>query len=500
MDMSLIKKINLKSCVEIIGSRWFFIAVIAVFVLGAAWLALGLDAMGNYDEGYHLYIISIYKDHLSPIITTQNQAWDVVGDVTRLPSYLYHYLMSWPLKVIALFIGDAHMQVFVLRLINVGIFAAGLLAYRRVLLRIGLGKALANICILFVSLIPLTVQLAATISYDNLLFLVSGITLLVFIKLINEKKINYATLATFIILGLLGALVKYTFLPLYLPLFIFAAVTIIRRDGRNTFQRIGLAAQACFRQQQVVAVILSVLIVLSAGLFVERYGVNLVRYHSMSPNCEKLMSRDRCAKYYVWQRNDSLLASRNDNRIDSDIFVYAGQWVKGMSTTPFFPHRIQESYTTTLTGPLPIPVRTYQVLMVLGAVVMIMGFGILAQNRARLYLLLMGIFYTAVLFMDNYNSYLTYHAPVATSGRYLLIILPLFIGSSAYVLRNMLARYKTAYFGIGVVSILLMLQGGGAITDIVRSPPSWFWNPDLYTVNTTIKKVIDPFIKENDWL
>jgi hypothetical protein len=494
------KKLSLERIIAAIGSRWFLIVVIATFAIGGAWLSLTLDALGGYDEGYHLFIISLYRDHLSPFITIQNPAYDVVGDVTRLPSYLYHYLMSWPFRGIALVVHDAHIQLFLLRLINVGIFAAGLLVYRRVLLLLGLGKAAANMSIFFIALIPLSVQLAATLSYDNLLFLVSGMTLYVFIRLVNDKKISYPMLASFVILGLLGPLVKYTFLPLYIPLFALVVLVFARRHGRKCFKLIGQATDAAFQKKKIAAIGLSLLVVLSLGLFVERYGVNALKYHALNPSCERLMSKERCAKYYVWQRNDSLLSQRNENQVDSDMFVYAGQWAKGMTTTPFYGHRIQDVDGSSLLGPLPIPTRTFQALAVIGVAVLLMAYGLLMQNKTRFYVLLTAYFYAVVLFMDNYHSYLTYHAPVATSGRYLLVVLPIFVGLSAYALKRLLARHRAIALGFGIVVLLLMLQGGGVLTDVMRGKASWFWDPHFYTINSTVKNIVDPFIKENDWL
>jgi len=122
------------------------------------------------------------------------------------------------------------------------------------------------------------------------------------------------------------------------------------------------------------------------------------------------------------------------------------------------------------------------------------------RDRVKRYVFLTAVFYAAILFIDNYHSYLTYHAPVATSGRYLLVALPLFVGFSAYAMYGIFRRYRTAMLGFGIVALLLMLQGGGVFTDIMRGRPSWFWNPQFYTVNSTVKSIIDPFIKENDWL
>lgn len=492
---NVVRVIKQERIVAAIGSRWFLIGTLSIFVLGALWLAFSLKTGGSYDEEYHLAIISAYKEHFLPFISAQSPSYDTAGDVTRLPSYLYHYLMSWPARGITLFTNDAHTQIFLLRVLNIGFFVSALLVFRRVLDRLGLGRALNNITILILTLLPLSSQLAATVNYDNLLFLLSGVTIYVFIKVITARELTYVNFVTFLSLGMLGSLVKYTFLPLYLPMFLFWIVRVVKHDKGLAWKHIKASIHSLLKDNRLLFVGLGALLLISTVLFVERYGVNVIKYHAIAPKCERLMSTDRCSKYYVWQRNDALLHTQSERPVDPDVFVYFGQWLRGMTVTPFFPYLIVDDSGGPL-GALPLPVQTFQFLVVIGFVVLIAGLESLARNRVRFCLLVTSLFYVIVLFADNYSSYLTYHAPVATNGRYLIVVLPILIGLTLFVSNKYIGTKKYLGIVLGSVALLLLMQGGGFMTDVLRGQPSWFQDQGVYSVNESIKRVIAPVIKE----
>src|SRR5665811_2105922 len=154
--------------VALVASHKFFWAVVALLVLQAAWIALSGRYPMAFDEDFHLGIIKLYAHHLSPIWSGQPPNYDTFGAVTRDPSYLYQYLMSFPYRLISLFTRDQTIQVLSLRAINIGLFAWGLTLYRRLLLRTGASKAIVHACLLIFVLIPIAPFLAAQINYDNL--------------------------------------------------------------------------------------------------------------------------------------------------------------------------------------------------------------------------------------------------------------------------------------------------------------------------------------------
>src|SRR5665213_1904608 len=131
-------------CMAALGSPRFFNVILALLVLQAGWIALtGLYPMA-FDEDFHLGIIRLYAHHLSPFWSSQPQGANMFGAVARDPSYLYQYLMSFPYRLISLFTRDQTIIVIWLRFINIGLFAGGLALFRRVLLKMGVGRAIVH--------------------------------------------------------------------------------------------------------------------------------------------------------------------------------------------------------------------------------------------------------------------------------------------------------------------------------------------------------------------
>src|ERR1700689_5557788 len=115
----------------ILGSKWFFWIILVVFILSAAWIALSAVYPQAFDENFHFGLIQTYSHYWLPFLSSQPPHANAYGAVARDPSYLYHYLMSFPYRLIALFIHGQTGQVIALRFINIGFFSAGLILFRR---------------------------------------------------------------------------------------------------------------------------------------------------------------------------------------------------------------------------------------------------------------------------------------------------------------------------------------------------------------------------------
>jgi hypothetical protein len=115
------------------GGNKFFYAIVVLLVAQAVWIALSGRYPMAFDEDFHLGIIRLYAHHLNPFWNNLPSGTDALGAVTRDPSYLYHYLMSFPYRLIELFTHNQTAQVLVLRAFNIALFAWGLTLYRRLL-------------------------------------------------------------------------------------------------------------------------------------------------------------------------------------------------------------------------------------------------------------------------------------------------------------------------------------------------------------------------------
>jgi hypothetical protein len=483
---------------NVLADRRFFWAVMAVLVLESLWIAFsGLYPMA-FDENYHLGIIKIYAHHLNPFLSGQPAGGDEFGALARDPSYLYQYLMSFPYRFISWITDSQAAQVIFLRVINVGLFAWGVVLYRRVMQKTGAGNALINAVLAVFVLLPVVPLLASQINYDNLLLPVSGLTMLTALKLTGvmrqSKKLDFKLLTCLVVLLLVGGLVKYPFLPIALAITIYVIVEAIRIFS---WQHLWRALTDGFKSLKPAAQAISVTAILIATLlFGQRYVVNLVRYHTPVPECDKVLNEKSCSQYSVWQRNYSYKQDKQQRSVmEKSPVVFAADWFHGMWLRTFF----------SLAGPT-VGYQTRGPLLLPGAgVIVFAAAGLTAfiaagrkqfrgyHKHVLVFLAAVTLTYSGALFLDNYKAFIELGRPVAINGRYLVVVYPFIIMAAAIALRSLLGnrpRLKLAVFG----SVMLcMLWGGGALTYILRSNDLWYWdNGAVRTVNKDVRNVLGP--------
>lgn len=261
-----------------------FSAILVIFAISAGLIAVNSAFPLPYDERYHFALIEHYSHQLSPIITAQPAELAIVGDATRLGSYLSHYLLSLPLRFTAMFTSDVQMQITALRLINVGFVLAALVLLRIFVARLTKSGVAANLAVAVLALLPVTSLLAAHINYDNLMLLVfagllvSGQSIAMRIKTGGQLPVSLVSIFT--ATALLGCLVKFTFLPIAVVFLAVFGVSFIRAKA---WRQVTVKRTAISR---VVAVGSLILVAVSAGLFAERYVGNTLVYGTPQPDCD----------------------------------------------------------------------------------------------------------------------------------------------------------------------------------------------------------------------
>ena len=480
----------------VLGSPRFFNVILALLVLQAGWIALtGLYPMA-FDEDFHMGIIRLYAHHLSPFWSSQPQGANMFGAVARDPSYLYQYLMSFPYRLISLFTGDQTIQVIILRFINIGLFAGGLALYRRLMMKTGVSRALVHLCLLIFVLIPISPLLAAQINYDNLLLPVTALALLLTVnfdaRLTKQKKLDTKLLLQLLVLCLLSSLVKYAFLPLFVAILGFIAVRLWQRyrsvkqvwlnlslDWRHLGgrTRLGLAAA----------------LILSAGLFGQRYGVNLVRYHEPVPDCSQVLSVKQCSEYGPWIRNYNLRLTNIGGSQGS--LTFAADWLYGMWLRTFF--AVDGPATDFQTrGPLLIPGLSAIFFATAGISTMVVATPKLLRKYNASVIWLFGVtalIYVGALWLDDYKAFVQTGQAVAINGRYLLpVLLPLLLIMAAAV-REFVRDNVTLKICLATLVVVCLAWGGGALTYILRSNDSWYWpSPAVRTANHAVQRALGP--------
>ncbi|MGH7238168.1 MAG: hypothetical protein ACREGF_06555, partial [Candidatus Saccharimonadales bacterium] len=294
---------NIRKFVKVLGSKWFCAGILAVFIGEAVYLALTSRFPMAYDESWHLAQIQFYAQHLNPIITHQAASTYKLGNMVQNPSFLYHYLMSVPYRLIRLFTGNLVTQVIALRLINVALAAAGLIVSRKLLRLINLSKVWSNLVVLAFALTPIVTVLSAQISYDNLLILLVSLCVYQTVRLAQEldrSTLNWIRLLALLSLGLLSSLVKYAFLPVFaasLVLIVWKIVFAWRRDA----VRFKLGAKTNWlAANKYLKLLLISAACLSGFLFARIYAVNLIKYHNPAPICGEVLNPRACRQYYSY--------------------------------------------------------------------------------------------------------------------------------------------------------------------------------------------------------
>ncbi|HUD07193.1 MAG TPA: hypothetical protein VMR34_04880 [Candidatus Saccharimonadales bacterium] len=484
----------------LIRSRRFLLIVLAFFIFESIWIAFSAVYPQAFDENFHFGLIQIYSHYWLPFLNHQPPNANAFGAVARDPSYLYHYLMSFPYRFIALFTHSQTVQIILLRLIDIVLFGIGLVLFHKALIRAGFSRSIANVSILFFVLIPVVPQLAAQINYDDLLFpLVSWTCLLSFdvIGELKRKRPSTRTILTWSIVCLFTGMVKYAFLPIFLAEFLFLGIMAYRTYKGKLKTFFTQLLQSFTKLSHLTKTLLVALLLLGVGLFIQRDGVNLIKYHSIAPNCASVLNVHDCSAYSAWDYNynQHLQVSAKTISASDNLAEYTGNWLYWMWYRLFFAVNGPNSAFTNY-PPLPIPSAT-------AALIGVAGIGAIIKWRRRLFhnnpytvfLVVISLIYVLVLFLQGYSSYRYTAILENQNGRYLLPILILVTAVAAQAFNFWLRKRLVSKVVLVVLVLALFLQGGGFLTFITRSDPTWDWsNSTVLKVNNTARKITNKVV------
>ncbi|HCR55616.1 TPA: hypothetical protein DIV49_01465 [Candidatus Saccharibacteria bacterium] len=466
---------------RVIRSDRFFYVTVGLFGLASAWVATASLYPMAFDEEFHFGLIKIYSSHLTPYTLEPTRDMAQYGLVSADVSYLFHYLMSFPYRVINALQVSEQVTIVLLRFINIGFVLWALFIYRKILHELGVSKAISHVTIAFFTLIPIMPLLAGQINYDNLLLVIIGWSMLLAVrvdkKLREKGKIDVWPLAWLFILVLFGSNVKYAFLPIGAMLILWIVGHIVYRYKRSA-RRIGLDLQkgwkATEKSQKQLLVGLAILGILLSG----RFATNLIEYGQFIPRCQAVFDYEACKAYGPWVRNERMHAKLDDNFSPKSLPEYVViDWIPGMVRRLFFAIAgPTNSYANS--NPLLAPLITYILLAVIGLVAFLSRIrSTFKAHPALLIVSAVTIAYIGSLVYKLYGVYLYTGGPVAINGRYLLPFIPLIIAvlgtSFIGVLRKQLMPTFAAL--VSLFLAIVVTQGGGVGTYILQGESAWFW-------------------------
>lgn len=476
-----------------LGSNTFFGVVLGIFIAQALWIAWSGAYSMAYDEFFHLGIIQEYAKGWTPFIH-QPAGPAVLGALERDPSFLYHYLMSFPYRIITEVWHSFAAQIIALRILNIGIFVWGLVLYCKLLLRAGLSRKSTHTVLLFFTLVPTVLMVALQVNYDAMMFLASGAALLLAVSatltLRHDHKIQPVQLLALIAVLMAGSIVKYAFLPLAAAIGVFMVTQLLLAFRRRqiSWQGIMQECRAAIRRSTTWLIVVAFVVV--GILFAQRIGGNIIRYHTPAPDCSVVLSLEECKVHAPYGRNQKYKENNLATAITTtDRLSYPVTWYKKMLQESFFaigPEQLSYPYGK----PLPTAYAAGIIIVPVMLTIILISIVRLWRNPIWQLFIVSVATYTSALFFRNYSEYIELGVPVAIHGRYIIYLMPLVaalaVASAQTYLRG---RGRQIVYATTAVLLTLMVLGGGWLPYMIRSADNWLW-PHAAPVNRTIRSVL----------
>jgi hypothetical protein len=471
-------------------SEWFFYAILLLFAIETAWVILTLAFPGIFDEGWHYQIIAQHAKHLSPILTSQSPDTYYLGNITYDPSFLYHYLLSLPYRLLTAFGANDTFTIIALRFINLAMVAVSLVLFRRIFFAIGASRATSHVVLLFFILIPIIPFLAAQINNDNLVIVWVALSVLLLIRWRESLKAKQPSPLLFLwaaAAALFGAMSQYVFLP------ILAFVGIVLLGDLVGLARQGLSKLRLHSLMSRWGIMSIISFLVAAILFGASYGVNIAKYHSPVPSCDRVLTTQQCLTYYTFNRNYT--AKHTNPPVDPNPIKFTAGWLYRLYNTSFY--TVLGKANAPLQVPaFPLPALTAGVLLLAGAILFAFHSCTLVKRHPDLLIALgAAVFFTAVLWLHNYQDFIELKAKVGINGRYLLLVTPLIMIAAALALQRALRARPQVAYALLIVAFVLFLQGGGVVTYVVASDAAWWWpSPTVKQVAQTVHNIVAPLV------
>lgn len=476
--------------VRALASQKFFYLVLTICVLQAIWYAFSF-APAIFDEQRHLGVIYAYSHHISPFFSYQDPAHDHLGQITRDGSYLFYYIMSWPLRLIRLFTDSSMAQIIGLRLINLVFFTSGLVLFRKALLAAKDGlrlRIVVNVVLLFFVLTPAVALLPGAVNYDNLVFLLFAGMLMLAVKTVRSRELSFPRLAGILAVGLTMCVVKWTAIALFAPMALYLAFQLYQQHGANMPRRLKTAFR---KAPQVWRIVLVIAMVVSLGLFIERPVANTLHYGKPDAPCERVLSTERCMKFATFRayaQGDAVKPA--DFQPKNPVIYFLKFWAPKMINTQA--NQLERTFSQLTSAQVLFTTFAF-----VGVALVLIYLRDFLKNHTYRFLLFITLAFVLLLFIDEYLAYATHGVPAAIRSRYLIPVLPIFMYFVALAFVSMFEKSKQVLLALACLVLLAFAQGGGIITFLLTTPDNYYWpNVSARSVNHQLQKVVRPFVKQ----
>ena len=439
----------------------------------------------------HRHIGAIYYYTERPILagpvianTGDDELW--MGDLVRFPSYLYYYVLSFPIRIAVSAGASDTTIIYLIRAAGILLGLLALLTFRKISQLVTSSVTVQNISALALTLTGSFVWLSAAENYDMPALLLWFAFLYASMSLFIKKDGSY--LYWMALWFFMLSVTKYTYIPFMGILGLVALWLYAKNSSALNVKRLAHSITKDFKAKlhrlRVWQISLAVIVLLaSTSLFTERIIGNLVTYHSFNPSCEKIHSHEACMKFGVYARNYNQKQRLANGTVQPIEYVpvvgYPAYWVKRYfdSMYVYMGHIYIPQYSLLV-----------EVAGIFAAIVGAILFVIARIKRIRLfnsqperYLLGVVIVLTGAQFIFNLNTVLNYGGQTyAHQGRYLLPVVGfaylLYFIALSRVYKKQPAKTKRVTIAIGLCIAAYTIVIASAIPSFVihATSPNWY--------------------------
>lgn len=462
--------------------RWAPYLVFAFMLLSALYVAFFSLYPMAFDEDFHLGLIRIYASSWLPYGIERTSDMAAYGAATADPSYLWHYLLSFPYRLLEFLGWTEQGIIIILRVLNVGAFMLGMYLYYNVFRLAGLSRRISSIVMAFFALIPIVPVLAGQIHYDNFLFIFVALSFYFALRIDRHLKKHHNLLARDIwLLGivlLLGSAVKYVFLSIAAGVLLWLGCSLWIHRERILWPKLWLKFRQRTNNLRFGSKVLIASGLLVASFFSAHYITNYLQHGSPAPECSAVFSEQACLAYGPWARDYALEQGLSPEFTPKSFPVYLVEdWFPGMATRLTFAVAGPTNDFQTK-PPQPIVLWAFIAITLVGIVMCVRYWRYILQQPLASLTLVVTLVYMSALAVDVYGGYVRTGEPVAIDGRYLLPVLP-FVGAvlllayRKFLHAHRQYRWMTWFAVLGLITLLL--GGGGVFTYIMLAESDWYW-------------------------
>lgn len=476
---------------KIIASKYFFAFILLLFSVQALWLSFSTIYPSAYDEEFHIGVTEFYTHQYSPVITQQSEDYDYLRDLKNESSHFYHYLMSFPYRILNSFVESTTHIIIILRILNILMVIGGLILYNKLFKNIGINSLYINIGIFLLIMMPLFVQVSSIVNYDNLLFLLTPLYLLLSVKFIKSKNKPLNLLILVVILGMIASLVKYTFLPIFVVSILYIVLTT-KQFFKVKYWKSVTKTQILKNKQ--LFMLLTIVLMIFSFLFSHVYVRNIINYHTPQPACEDSFELDRCLKSEIVYRNQVAEQTVAERPIPS-IAEFTDLWYRNMVIGATFSISDNVRSEREVGDPTPPILNLYFFGGLASICIILYGWNFVRKKQEWNFLIICSVALTAVVFLNNYMILRQFHYGYAIQARYLFGAIPIIIVMAVFFFGKTFSGRPIIKL-ISICSVVFLLsQGGGILTFMLRSDEDWYFqNKAVIEANRQAQKITEDLI------